>query len=302
MQKALVIGSKGFIGSSLVNYLSSKNLQVYEADIINDYQAGDNYFLIDVANSSYHSIFEHQNFDICINCSGAASVPNSIKNPLRDYNLNTVNVFKILDAIKTYNANCKFINLSSAAVYGNPTSLPIKADTELRPVSPYGIHKQMSEQICYEYFKFFNIKTCSLRIFSAFGEGLKKQLFWDLYQKTKAEKDIVLFGTGSESRDFIYIQDLLQAIYLVAENAKFEGEALNIANGKEVYIKDCVEIFYSFFDKEINYKFSGEGRKGDPNNWVADIKTLKSLGYKQNYDLKEGLYNFFKWVKLTERE
>ena len=302
MKHILIIGSKGFIGQQLKKYLENQQLEVWGADIINDYNETDRYFIIDASNADFHQIFEKQQFDICINCSGAASVPDSLQHPLRDYNLNTVNVFKLLEAIKTYQPTCKFINLSSAAVYGNPTKLPIKENAALSPVSPYGIHKLMSEQICDEYHRFFNISTCSLRIFSAYGEGLKKQLFWDLYQKAKTNKEIVLYGTGKESRDFIYIKDLLQAIYVVAKNADFNGQVINVANGEEVFIEDCVRIFYEFFYKKIEYKFSGEGRKGDPNNWVSDSSELQKLGYKRQFSLTEGLYNFYQWIRTVEKE
>ena len=302
MMKYLIIGSKGFIGNRLKEYLEEKKKIVFGADVVVDYKENDNYFLIDSSNSDFKSIFEYEQFDVCINCSGAASVPDSIKHPLRDYFLNTVNVFKILDSIRSYQKECKFINLSSAAVYGNPRELPIKEQAVAAPLSPYGIHKLQSEQICKEFYKFFNIPTCSLRIFSAYGEGLNKQLFWDLYKKSKSNENINLFGTGKESRDFIYISDLINAIELISINGAFKGDTINIANGEEIYIEDCVTEFYNLFDKKINFKFSGENRLGDPNNWIADISILKRLGYKRKYSLKEGLQNYYRWLIKEEKK
>lgn len=303
MMKYLIIGSKGFIGENLKKHLEKKeNTIVWSADVVVDYVDNENYFLIDASNADFRSIFEKEQFDVCINCSGAASVPDSIVHPLRDYNLNTVNVFKMLDAIRTYQPKCKFINLSSAAVYGNPVILPIQENSVASPLSPYGVHKLQSEQICNEFFLFFGIPTCSLRIFSAYGEGLKKQLFWDLYMKTKEQKNISLYGTGKESRDFIYILDLIIAIELIAIRASFHGEVINIANGEEVLIEDCVAQFYNNFDTPIDYQFSGQGRVGDPNNWIADITTLKSLGYERKYSLKKGLENYYKWILEIEKK
>ena len=300
--KFLIIGSKGFIGNHLRRFLTAQHHQVWGADVMVEYAHAERYFLIDATNADYHYIFQEQTFDICINCSGAASVPDSLQHPVRDYNLNAVNVFKLLDAVRLYQPKCKFINLSSAAVYGNPQSLPIVENAAVAPVSPYGFHKRMSEQVCEEFFRFFGIATCSLRIFSAYGEGLKKQLFWDLFQKTKPADNISLFGTGRESRDFIYIDDLVQAIYLVAQHADFKGQAVNIANGREVFIEDCVKTFYSFFDKPVKYHFMGQGRAGDPNSWVADISNLQQLGYRQQHDLTAGLKKYYEWIKAADSE
>ena len=253
VMKVIIIGSKGFIGHNLLYYFQVKGYEVWGADVVVDYVNSERYFLIDASNSDYNSVFQASTYDLCINCSGAASVPDSLKNPLRDYYLNTVNVFKILEAIKKFQPDCRFINLSSAAVYGNPKHLPVKEDTRPDPLSPYGIHKLQAEQICKEFYDFYKIQTCSLRIFSVYGTGLKKQLFWDLYNKAKTGISFNLFGTGNESRDFIYVLDLVKAIELVCEFSSFKAEVINIANGEEIMIKDAVSIFFSFIGHDIRY-------------------------------------------------
>ncbi len=297
MNKILIIGSKGFIGQNLKKHFEKNGYLVWCADVVVDYANTGNYFVIDATNSDYREVFEKENYDICINCAGAASVPDSLLHPHRDYSLNAINVFKLLDSIRLTQPNCKFINLSSAAVYGNPGELPIRESHLATPVSPYGYHKFMSEQICKEFYQFFGIATCSLRIFSAYGEGLRKQLFWDLYQKAKTRTSITLFGSGLESRDFIYIDDLVQAIRVLATQGDFKGQAINVANGEEVFIKDCVATFYSLFDYGVPYHFSGQQREGDPNNWVADISILTKLGYKREFSLMAGLTKYYQWIK-----
>ena len=297
--KILIIGSKGFIGSNIAAYYSNTDHIVFGCDVVVDY-ISENYFLIDSTNSDFHSVFENKNFDLCINCSGAASVPDSLSNPLRDFNLNTLHVFKILDAIRLYQPSCKFVNLSSAAVYGNPAKLPITENQSVKPLSPYGYHKRNAEQILEEFYHFFGIATCSLRIFSAYGDGLKKQLFWDLYKKAKSGNSFTLYGTGNESRDFIYINDLLKAIDLAANNSHFKADIINVANGEEIFIKDAVNIFFTFFNSKINYTFSGEERKGDPNNWLADISRLKAFGYQPSFDLKSGLQKYYTWITTID--
>ena len=148
--KILIIGSKGFIGSHAYRYFKEKHSETYSADVAVDY-SDKNYFTIDSSNSDFNEIFEKISFDFCINCSGAASVPDSLVHTTRDFTLNTFNVFKILEAIKKHAPNCKFINLSSAAVYGNPKKLPITETDEISPISPYGFHKKMAEEILTEY-------------------------------------------------------------------------------------------------------------------------------------------------------
>lgn len=291
----LIIGSKGFIGSYCLTYYRNKGHLVFGCDVAVDYIDG-MYFLVDATNANYQEVFKSQHFDVCINCSGAANVQDSIKNPQRDFQLNTTNVFLMLDAIRLLNSSCKFINLSSAAVYGHPKTLPIKEKQELNPISPYGFHKKYAEEICKQFYQQFQISTCSLRIFSAYGPGLRKQLFWDLFKKADKNNVIELFGSGKETRDFIYIDDLVSVIENVIQNAKFRGESINVASGIELSIREVSETFASHF-KNKSVVFNDVTKIGDPNNWVADISILKSFGFKPRVDLKNGLNNYIEWIK-----
>lgn len=294
--KILIIGVKGFIGSYLYKYFSS--FQIYHCwgcDVVPDY-SNRRYFVIDSTSIDFYNLFEFKQFDICINCSGAASVPDSLIQPLRDFTLNSFNVFKILDAIRKYNKECKFLNLSSAAVYGNPCNLPIREFDNLQPISPYGIHKLMSEEICKEFNIYYGLSTCSIRIFSAYGEGLKKQLFFDLYIKTKNNSEIRLFGDGEETREFIYIEDIAKAIELIILRANFSGESINVANALEVSIKNVVDLFAKLTNWNGNIIFTGDSRRGDPLRWQADNSILKSFGYRQSISLEAGLKNYIQWA------
>jgi dTDP-glucose 4,6-dehydratase/UDP-glucose 4-epimerase len=294
--KIIIIGSKGFIGSHCAAYFSKHSYEVWKCDVVPDY-ANAQYFTVDATNADFSEIFQTKKFDVCINCSGAASVPDSIVHTQRDFQLNTVNVFKILDAIKRFSPECKFLNLSSAAVYGNPAELPVKENQPLRPMSPYGFHKKQAEEICTEFYQFFGLKTCSLRIFSAYGEGLKKQILWDLAHKIINTDEITLFGTGNETRDFIHIADLVSQIELVIKNANFEAETINSANGVEIKIGDIANIFTKKSGWNGRIVFNGTVRKGDPLNWVADISRIKKMGYHQQISIEKGIENYIKWLK-----
>ena len=294
--KIIVIGSKGFIGSALRKHLIIQNYEVWSCDLGPNY-ADCRYFEISSPELDFPRIFEQQKFEVCVNCSGSANVQESISNPFKDFKLNSYNVTIILSAIKSHNPTCKFLNISSAAVYGNPTTLPIKENCLERPVSPYGFHKYFSEKICEEFYKIYNIRTCSLRIFSAYGPGLKKQLFWDLYKKAQKNLKINLFGNGSESRDFIYIIDILRAIECTLKKSPFNANKVNCAQGEEITISSAAHKFFEFFDKDINFQFSGEPRNGDPQNWCADISILRSYGFTPIFNFDNGIKEYISWLK-----
>lgn len=292
--KILIVGSNGFIGSNTVTYLTQIGHDVYTADI--NENSLKKHFTIDSNNPDFDVIFNQIEFDICINASGAASVPLSFEHTKNDFKLNTYCVFLMLDSIKRINPSCKYINISSAAVYGNPDYLPVPENVQLKPESPYGYHKLMSEYLCEEYHEIYKIKTCSVRIFSAYGPGLKKQLFWDLHQKSKKDLNIEMFGDGTETRDFIYIKDVVKSLEKIIYSAPFLGDRINLGNGVAISIKDATNTFLEV-NGNINAKLNFKGKRlGDPNHWQANIQKLKDYGYSQSYSLKDGLQEYSKWL------
>lgn len=293
--KILVIGSKGFIGSHTLAYLGQFH-ECWGADVVTDYTAS-NYFRVDSTNADFGEIFEQQRFDLCINCSGAASVPDSLLHPQRDYELNVHNTFKILDAIRRHQPACKFIHLSSAAVYGNPERLPVDEACALQPVSPYGEHKKMAETICRYFYQYFGVASVSLRLFSVYGPGLHKQLFWDLYQKCRSAETIDVYGTGAESRDFIYIKDLVRVFRMITETGTFDAGVYNVANGQEIRIGQAVDTFTRLMAWPGAVRYSQHQRPGDPLNWCADIRRIQLLGYTPAYSLEQGLEEYLAWVQ-----
>lgn len=294
--KLLIIGGQGFIGSHCYRYFTSLGFNVWSCGL--RVCEDSNYIQLEKVNTDFNSLFNNnEKFDICINASGSSNVMFSFSNPDIDFELNVFNVNKILTALKKYSPETKFINLSSAAVYGNPDMLPIKEESKAKPLSPYGFHKLQSEYLLNEYSIFFGLKTCSLRIFSAYGDGIKKQLFWDLFIKYKENEVIKLFGTGNETRDFIHIDDLLQVILLVLKKAPFKGEIYNVGSGISTSILEAVTTFYNELNQGSRFFFSKENKLGDPLYWQSDISKIKELGFKQNVTLEEGLKRYAKWLK-----
>ncbi|MFZ7114995.1 MAG: NAD-dependent epimerase/dehydratase family protein [Bacteroidota bacterium] len=297
--RILIIGSRGFIGSHLTDHFSNKKEnEVFGCDVSDE--ASQNYFKVNKFSPDYNDLFKDHRFDICIYAGGNGSVPYSLENPDIDFQLNTHTVNSILSCISKYQPDCKFLHMSSAAVYGSPSTLPINEQAPIKPISPYGWHKYLSEIICRKYYSLYKIKTISLRVFAVYGERLTKQLFWDIYLKIQKSDEITLFGTGNESRDFINIRDLMHAIELVIEKGDFNGETYNVSSGTETTINQAAHEFCRAYNDKVKVTFSGQTKAGDPINWRADISRLASLGFKSKISLTEGLENYTKWLKEKE--
>lgn len=296
--KIIIIGSKGFIGKNTSDYFEKQGHEVYGCGVT-EYPQEINYYQVDRFFPDYNNIFKKESFDICINASGSPGVGFSLENPQEDFRMNTSNVFSLLNSIRVYNPDCRLINLSSAAVYGNPKSLPIQEDADLSPLSPYGYHKMLTETLIKEFSQIYNLKTCSFRIFSAYGPGIKKQLLWDIYQKAISPTDgnkVCLFGKGNETRDFIFIEDLVEALSLVIEKDLFNGEVYNLGSGTETDIATIAQKFVNLINKELIVEFNGVQKEGDPLFWRSDISRLELLGFKTKTSLEEGLLKYYNWL------
>jgi UDP-glucose 4-epimerase len=301
MQNVLVVGSEGFIGSNLAKQLSA-DFSVFGCDVVDSssYLHESNYIKICVEKLSFDESFILFKPDICINCSGSANVKASFVDIKNDFDKNVNTIVQLTDSILKVKPYCKLINLSSAAVYGNPGNLPITKDAATRPISPYGVHKLLSEKLISSYHDIFNINACSLRIFSVYGEGQKKLLLWDFLNQSWSKKNtnsIKLFGTGRESRDYIHIQDVIQQIILVINNAGFFGEVYNIGNGEEIYINDLIYMLSNEAGIINKVEFTGENKIGDPVNWKADISEMISWGYQQTVSIETGVKSYVKWFR-----
>ena len=292
----LIIGSEGFIGSHLVQYFVEQGENIVGADIKAIQK--ENYFQVNSFEPNYDDLFSKHSFSLCINASGSANVKFSFAQPKLDFDSNTLTVFRLLNAIKMHQPSCKFINLSSAAVYGNSSHEPLHEGMQCKPVSPYGYHKWYAELICKEYAELFGLQTCSTRLFSVYGELQQKLLFWDMWQKYQQDpNNIQLFGTGNEARDFLYVKDIAKALYIIYKQHQFDGTAVNIASGTTTSIKDAAAIFYSKLPQTTNFTFTQASKQGDPDILAADITKLLLHGFTTTFHLSEGLEKYIQWLQ-----
>ena len=211
--------------------------------------------------------------------------------PLADFGAATLLNFRILDDLRLHSPATIYLHISSAAVYGNPTELPIAEDAPIAPISPYGWHKRFSEQVLEEFAVLFGIRTASLRIFSAYGPQLQRQVVWDLAVRALASEagPLVLRGLSDDSRDFIHGRDVAVAAQLIAERGALSGECYNVASGAETKIATIAQLVIEAVGSSSNIAFDQERPAGNPARWHADIGRLMALGFRPGTTLVDGI-------------
>ena len=293
----LITGSNGFIGRAISLRMQKENYIVYEWSreglFLNNSKIQS--FAIEKPEDA-EKVLLIAKPDIVMHCAGSADVNYSVQHPYEDLSSNYITTHNILFAMKKTGVTSRFVLFSSAAVYGNPVKLPMSEEEPIHPLSPYALHKRAAEEVCLYMNKNYHIDVKILRLFSVYGPGLKKQIFWDMHHKVKESGRLNLMGSGEESRDYIYIDDLVEAPILVALD---EGRDIiyNIANGEETTIYKAAMTFakYMKIPQEL-VTFSGRRREGDPINWCADITKLKMLGYKRKYSFEDGVGKYVDWL------
>ena len=301
MKRLLITGAAGFLGSTFAQYFSKKDWEIYGLDrvapdkttlaVLKDHAA------LRLPDPSLDELLTQWKPDACIHAAGRASVPQSMANPASDFNDGTVLTFHMLDALRRCCPDCAFVLLSSAAVYGNPASLPVHEDQAPNPISAYGYHKLQSELLCKEFAGMFGMRTSIARLFSAYGPGLRRQVLWDITQKALTQRTITLQGTGSESRDFLHVLDIARALECILDGAVMRGEVINVASGRETKIADLAQLILNHVDPSIILKFSGELPSGTPTNWQADIRKIAAMGFIPDIALDAGVANYVDWCK-----
>ena len=298
MNKVLVTGAAGFIGKEISRFFLQEGYDTTGWDRIS---SNEDFPILQVDMTDEEAVYtalKETHPDIIIHCAGSADVGKSVENPYADYTGNVTITHNLLFGMhKAGLEKTRLVFLSSASVYGNPQKLPITEDTPLHPLSPYAVHKVMCEVMCRYFAEHYGMSIRIARIFSAYGAGLKKQIFWDMYRKLESTGRLDMFGTGNESRDYIHVKDLIRALFLIA-TAEEEIQVYNVANGEEVTIREATELFAACAGATKNaIGFNGMVREGDPLNWRADISRIRKLGYEKNISMADGISQYIDWAR-----
>lgn len=304
--RVLVTGGAGFIGSHLVERLVGLGAQV---TIIDNLSTGNMANLRNVrtqTNLVLHGLHETlrdgmvrlQDYEIVFHLAANSYVPPSVEKPLFDFEANLLNSLMLLEGLRSIRNPPRLIYASSAAVYGNPISLPIKETDLTFPISPYGVSKLAAERYTAVYSQIYGIPATSLRLFSVYGPRQRKQVVYDLLVKVlNNPTHLEVLGDGTQERDFTYVGDLVDALLLVAEKAPGKGEVYNVASGRAYTIAELIDTICKVCEAAPEVRFTGSVRPGDPERWAVDISAIRALGFEPRTELVAGIRAIKSWYE-----
>jgi UDP-glucose 4-epimerase len=306
----LVTGAAGFIGSHLSHRLLREGLSVTGVDSFTDY------YPRWIKEKNLSSIKDHGRFsfieedlnsldlerlldgmDCVFHMAAQAGVRASWGVSFSEYIRNNIEASqKLLEESKERPLH-RFVYASSSSVYGYCPELPMSESSPLLPYSPYGVTKLAGENLCYLYAKNYGVPTISLRFFTVYGPGQRPDMAFHKFFKSAAEnKPIPVFGTGEQTRDFTYIDDIVNAIFACITKGRL-GETYNLGGGEQKILKDLFPLFEEICGKKISIKWE-EKQKGDVPHTLADIqKATKDLGFASKTPIEEGLSKEWRWIK-----
>lgn len=238
---------------------------------------------------------------IIYHLAGSSAVGPSFSNPELDFKRTVEPTLALLEWIRSNSLTSRLIYTSSAAVYGGNYSTPIKECCSTKPLSPYGTHKLIAENLCESYSINFDIDVSILRLFSVFGEHLRKQLIWDLCEKLRQSPDILqLSGSGNELRDWIYVGDVVSIMVEIANYSSELPLFVNVGYGKSSSVSQFINYVCSSWASIANkdlppVTFDLPMREGDPSCLVADISTLQELNIGFSHTLDEAIHRYVNW-------
>jgi len=306
-KQVIVTGAAGFIGSNLTDKLlnlgakvigidnfyngrlenlkyasKNKNFQFQKGDI------RDQSFILDIC----------QDIDIIYHLAAFTNVPESVKMPENCNNVNVNGILNILNAARRMDVR-RVIFASSSAVFGDTPTLPKREDMRRVPISPYGVSKMACESYVQVFSKLYGLSTISLRYFNVFGPRQRDSPYSGVIAiwlgRILRNEDLIIYGDGKNSRDFTYIEDIIQANFLAAES-EVSGEIVNIGAGSPITLTELAKLMLKLTNSEyLKIKYT-DPRPGDIIHSFADISKAKQLlDYKPKYNQEQGLRDYIKW-------
>ncbi len=300
-KKVLVTGGAGFIGSHLVDRLVTEG---YYVRVIDDLSSGklDNiqrhlssgmldFVQGDIRDASLvkKSVSD---VDVVFHLAAIISVPFSVEHPDLTFDVNLYGTLNLLRSCIEKGVN-KFVFISSCAVYGDTGAVPINEDTRPDPFSPYAESKLIGERYCLGFSERQLLKSVVLRFFNVYGlrQGVSEYsgVITRFIDRIKEKSPLIVYGDGSQTRDFVCVNDIVDAILAAMKSDVAEGEVFNIGSGKPTSISALAEGVLQLTGEHLEIQYENP-RTGDIQDSLADIsKARKLLGYEPKVSLEDGL-------------
>ena len=311
--KSLITGVAGFIGSSLADSLLDKGHKVVGIDCFTDYYPkevkmanlakalkNDNFTLIakDMLDIDLASLLENVEYVF-----HEAAQPGVRKSWGRDFNIyvknNILATQHLLEAAKDLPLK-KLVFASSSSVYGN-VEIPTRESTLPKPISPYGVSKLAAENLCSLYYHNYKMPMAALRYFTVYGPRQRPDMAFNKFiRKISRGEEITIYGKGDQSRDFTYIDDVVNSNILAAYSDSV-GEVFNIGGGSRITINDAIKKIECLLNKDAKVRYE-ETQRGDVMDTSSDItKARKILGYVPSVEITEGLRREIDWLRVSDR-
>ena len=295
--RTLITGGAGFLGSALANRLAGEGHTVL---VLDDLTAGDARQLGPAVLLTRGDVRDVpklwsllQQVDCVYHLAARVRVPESIYYP-RDYNeVNVGGTVSVMEAMRDTGVR-RVVFASSAALYGEQAEQPIKESQPPRPNSPYGVSKIAAEYYVSTLGALYEIETVSLRIFNAYGPGQDlppsyPPVIPQLLRQAQTGGSLVIFGDGNQTRDFVYVQDVVDALLLAATVGEANRAVINIGSGTSICINELAELVGRVTGREVGL-LHNQAHSGGVCRLVADVTLAeKLLGWRPSTGLEEGL-------------
>lgn len=301
-KRVLVTGGAGFIGSHLVDRLVSEGCEV---KVLDDLSSGSLANIRGHVRSGRVSFVEGDvgeadvvekcvcGVDFVVHLAAVASVPFSVEHPVLTFEVNVDGTLNLLKACVESSVE-RFVFVSSCAVYGEPVYLPVDELHPVNPVSPYAKSKVAGERWCRVLGEKCGLETVVLRLFNVYGP---RQGFNDysgvitrFIEQIKRGLPLTIYGDGSQTRDFVYVSDVVEAVLQALKCEGVKGEVFNVGFGRQVSVRDLALAILRLARADLDVVYEAP-RAGDVKHSVADIsKAEKLLGFKPSFSLRDGLH------------
>ena len=303
MAKILITGGAGFIGSNLAHALVDNN----EITIVDDLSMGKKENIADIDVKFYeHDVCDHEfmhqllsenKFEYIYYLAAVSSVADSVVRPLETHRVNQESVLDTLEYLRVNKLPIKrFLFTSSAAIYGNLPDFPKSEDSHVQPLTPYAVDKYASERFTIDYGNLYGLPTVAVRFFNVYGPRQNPDSPYSgvlsiITKCMKNNQPFTLYGDGSQTRDFVYVGDVVDALIKISTETK-ESTVYNIADGGETPLIDVIHTYEDISGVKLNISYK-ENRSGDISKSKADISKLRKIGFEPSWSLHEGLKKYW---------